>query len=499
MKKIIVLLLFVFGSFGCISQTFTVVLTADSHGQNDPPGGSDSLWINQYVVYLRQFYPSVTLVNLAFGGTYIQQVMPNWFWRSDARLNLNTVLSYNPDLVIISQSGNHTILGITADSNLYCFNYLIDTLKSLGKSFLITGQAPRQKTFTPPVTLTTYYDSSLKINANFLANNPKYWCDPYPLMMDNIRGKYPWTFCLGPDSLHWSNYGSRMYFWTHRDSWVTDSLLNKYKAEANNYSILKSGSNVTLSGNFRYNSIYVKGSNDLVNFTTIQTFTASDETVTELVNQTFPHSGYMYLQVVVYSKYLSKTMLNLITGFELFTLSYTSPTRLADSTAALRTSINAKQATLVNQSTIKSVNGNNLLGSGDLVVSGAGLGYTLSVQALTSSPTDAQTIYFGQLPKAPVTAAATSKIYIRKAGTIKMAQIYCYSGTAEAWVINIRLNNTTDTQIASVSLGASERIFTNSSLNISVVAGDYIEIKAVNPTWATNPLTCIFGGYVYIE
>lgn len=187
------------------------------------------------------------------------------------------------------------------------------------------------------------------------------------------------------------------------------------------------------------------------------------------------------------------------TGFELFTLSYTSPTRLADSTAALRTSINAKQATLVNQSTIKSVNGNNLLGSGDLVVSGAGLGYTLSVQALTSSPTDAQTIYFGQLPKAPVTAAATSKIYIRKAGTIKMAQIYCYSGTAEAWVINIRLNNTTDTQIASVSLGASERIFTNSSLNISVVAGDYIEIKAVNPTWATNPLTCIFGGYVYIE
>lgn len=130
------------------------------------------------------------------------------------------------------------------------------------------------------------------------------------------------------------------------------------------------------------------------------------------------------------------------------------------------------------------------------------LGYTLSVQALTSSPTDAQTIYFGQLPKAPVTVANTSKLYIRKAGTIRIAQLYCYSGTAgtgESWSIYIRLNNTTDTLIAAVASATSERVFSNSGLGIAVVAGDYIEIKSVNPTWATNPLTCIFGGYIYIE
>jgi len=129
-------------------------------------------------------------------------------------------------------------------------------------------------------------------------------------------------------------------------------------------------------------------------------------------------------------------------------------------------------------------------------------GYTLSVQALTSSPADGATIYFGQLPKAPVSAAATSKIYIRKAGTIKAANIYCYSGTAgtaEAWPINIRLNNTTDTQIASVAAATNERVFSNTGLSISVSVGDYIEIKSVNPTWATNPLTTIFGGYIYIE
>lgn len=132
----------------------------------------------------------------------------------------------------------------------------------------------------------------------------------------------------------------------------------------------------------------------------------------------------------------------------------------------------------------------------------AARGYALNVQALTGSPTDAQTVYFGQLPKAPTSTANISKIYIRKSGTIKIAQIYAYAGTAgtgEAWSLYIRLNNTTDNLIATVSAATSERIFTNSSLSIAVVAGDYIEIKSVNPTWATNPLTLIYGGYIYIE
>ena len=130
------------------------------------------------------------------------------------------------------------------------------------------------------------------------------------------------------------------------------------------------------------------------------------------------------------------------------------------------------------------------------------LGYTLGVQALTSSPTDAQTIYFGNLPKAPTSTANISKVYIRKVGTIKIAEVYCYSGTAgsnESWSIYVRLNNTTDTLIATVGASASERVFSNTSLNIAVAVGDYIEIKSINPTWSVNPLTTIFGGYIYIE
>lgn len=166
-------------------------------------------------------------------------------------------------------------------------------------------------------------------------------------------------------------------------------------------------------------------------------------------------------------------------------------------TSADWTTFNGKQDLLVSGTNIKTLNGVSILGSGDLDA-----GYTLSVQALTSSPVDAQTIYFGNLPKAPVTTANISKVYIPRAGTIKRAEIYCYSGTAgtnQAWSGYIRLNNTTDTLIATLSVATSERVFSNSSLNIAVVAGDYFEIKFINPTWATNPLTTIFGGYIYID
>jgi hypothetical protein len=50
-----------------------------------------------------------------------------------------------------------------------------------------------------------------------------------------------------------------------------------------------------------------------------------------------------------------------------------------------------------------------------------------------------------------------------------------------------------------LSVSASERVFSNAALNIAVAAGDYIEIKGVQPTWATNPATTIYGGYIYIE
>jgi hypothetical protein len=106
------------------------------------------------------------------------------------------------------------------------------------------------------------------------------------------------------------------------------------------------------------------------------------------------------------------------------------------------------------------------------------------------------------LPKAPTTTANISKVYVRAACTIKRAEIYCYSGTAgtnEAWSLYIRKNNSADTLIATVSAATNERVFSNTSLNIAMAAGDYFEIKGSQPTWVTNPATTIYGGHVYIK
>ena len=106
------------------------------------------------------------------------------------------------------------------------------------------------------------------------------------------------------------------------------------------------------------------------------------------------------------------------------------------------------------------------------------------------------------LPKAPTTTANISKVYIRAAGTIKRVEIYCYSGTAgtsEAWSLYVRKNNSADTLIATLSVATSERVFSNTGLNIAVAVNDYVEIKSIQPTWATNPLTTIWAGYLYIE
>ena len=133
----------------------------------------------------------------------------------------------------------------------------------------------------------------------------------------------------------------------------------------------------------------------------------------------------------------------------------------------------------------------------------ANRGYSINVMATTSSPADNVVTYFGILPAAPSTTAGQSKVFIRRSGTIKIAEIYSYSdtaGTAETWGMRVRLNDATDYPIgADLSVAANERTWSNTSINIPVAAGDYIQIKSVQPAWGTNPDNTTFGGYVYIE
>lgn len=125
----------------------------------------------------------------------------------------------------------------------------------------------------------------------------------------------------------------------------------------------------------------------------------------------------------------------------------------------------------------------------------------IQVMALAANLVDSETTYFGSMPVAPTTTAGTRKVYVPKAGTISKVHIYSYSSTAgsgEEWTVSLRLNDTTDHVVAAVSTAASERIFAD-DLAIAVVAGDFFEIKSVQPAWATNPEGTSFAGFVYIE
>jgi hypothetical protein len=147
--------------------------------------------------------------------------------------------------------------------------------------------------------------------------------------------------------------------------------------------------------------------------------------------------------------------------------------------------------------------GSTQVSRGDHTHASSGLGYAIYLQSPTQATlTDAQTVYWGNSPLAIGTTADITRVYIPKAGTIKACYIYAYAGTAgtaENWSMYIRKNNTTDTLVQTLALSNQKRVWSNTSLSIAVVAGDYIQIKEVEPTWATNPATVTRTGIIYIE
>lgn len=127
--------------------------------------------------------------------------------------------------------------------------------------------------------------------------------------------------------------------------------------------------------------------------------------------------------------------------------------------------------------------------------------YAIPFQIPAWNPTDAQTVYFGGITRAPSTVANTDKIFFRQAGVIKIVNLYTFAavaGSNQAWSLYVRLNDTTDTLVATVSAATQERIFNNSGLAIAVAAGDYIQLKMVNPTWTTDPTGVLGSGYLYV-
>jgi hypothetical protein len=133
---------------------------------------------------------------------------------------------------------------------------------------------------------------------------------------------------------------------------------------------------------------------------------------------------------------------------------------------------------------------------------GGGLGYTLQVRTTMLGPADGATYYLGPL-NYWATTYGYGRFKIPKSGTIKALSLNWLAtttaGSNESISCYIRVNDSTDTLIATIGDGLNHKTFENTSLNISVSAGDTISVKIVCPTWATNPAAVYVGGVIYIE
>lgn len=132
-------------------------------------------------------------------------------------------------------------------------------------------------------------------------------------------------------------------------------------------------------------------------------------------------------------------------------------------------------------------------------------GYSLQFLAGSlGSPADSTTYYIGCLAAAPSTTAALQRVYIQKAGTVKLARFTVRNtgtgGTTETSTASIRLNNTSDTDISTaVTTDQTFQSFTSGALTLAVAVGDYVEIKWVTPAWVTNPTNLLLAAQLYIE
>jgi hypothetical protein len=129
-------------------------------------------------------------------------------------------------------------------------------------------------------------------------------------------------------------------------------------------------------------------------------------------------------------------------------------------------------------------------------------GYALNLGGTNATINASSTYYLG-IPGLTITnTAAIRRVYIPQSGTIKSAQFYVKTTnttTTENWTISIRLNNSSNTTLATVGNTTTDKVFATSGLSIAVVAGDYIELTTTTPAFVTAPGSTYIYGSIFIQ
>jgi len=160
------------------------------------------------------------------------------------------------------------------------------------------------------------------------------------------------------------------------------------------------------------------------------------------------------------------------------------------------------------------VSGFSGIGTSGFSGSSAAAGYALTMTPTSKfSPADATTYYFGvpggfnsagTAAIADITTGAQAfRMYIPKTGTLTACVIwtktYSANSSGENTSFYVLLNNTTAVTVTTTfNAWAGFTSVSNTALSQAVTAGDYVEMKVICPTWATNPTQCQVTATIYI-
>lgn len=163
----------------------------------------------------------------------------------------------------------------------------------------------------------------------------------------------------------------------------------------------------------------------------------------------------------------------------------------------------------------------NVFGSGGTTTSASGSTVTINSASSTTdtyaftwsvgsgagggNPADGVTYYMqnGNDITNATASGATTNVWIPKDGTINTVYGEVTAsglGSAENITIALRLNNTINFNITTtLELNASPALFSITNLGLSVVAGDFINLLFISPTWVTNPTGVRLGATVLVS
>ena len=136
------------------------------------------------------------------------------------------------------------------------------------------------------------------------------------------------------------------------------------------------------------------------------------------------------------------------------------------------------------------------------------VGFSSNVAGAGFSPADATTYYWpAGLANGAYTVAGNFRQRMAVSGrirTVTVAEIHTgTNGSSEAVTLQISVNGGTPVTLASPTFdqGSStvQALGPYTGLDLAVVAGDYIDVNIVCPTWTTNPTGVYLVGQIAIE